>query len=178
MITNLITTNMANPFFSGRIPTALSDEIEDSLSITGETKSEFLIRALRYTLDNQSSYIASHEFEIDIRKQIAEILIRLERVESLSTRSLSTPTENSSSLSRETSEPDDSTDYFDPAVNWMDINSFLEKYKLFDKSTLASDVTKARRLAKQCGEDIDRVSFSGSLLSDRVKIESDYFRGR
>lgn len=37
---------MANPFFSGRIPKALFDRIEDHLKSTGETKTQLLVNAL------------------------------------------------------------------------------------------------------------------------------------
>ena len=46
-ITKLITSPMANPFFSGRIPPSLAEKIDAYLFTTDETRSELLIRLLR-----------------------------------------------------------------------------------------------------------------------------------
>ena len=47
---------MANPFFSGRIPPGLADKIDAYLLITGETRSELLIRLLRAEVsDNKNN---------------------------------------------------------------------------------------------------------------------------
>ena len=71
---------MANPFFSGRIPPGLAIQIDAHLLITGETRSELLVRLLRSEvgdnkLDNKADDKAS-----DL---ITSLLSRVERLEQL-----------------------------------------------------------------------------------------------
>jgi hypothetical protein len=67
---------MANPFFSGRIPAGLAEKIDAHLLVTGETRSELLVRLLRTevgdnTNDNKPDNI------------IADLLARVEKLEQL-----------------------------------------------------------------------------------------------
>ena len=71
---------MANPFFSGRIPPALAIQIDAHLMITGETRSELLVRLLRSEIsDNNPNNV------IDTKPDdmITELLSRVERLEQL-----------------------------------------------------------------------------------------------
>jgi hypothetical protein len=67
VITKLITSVMANPFFSGRIPVSLANKIDDHLLVTGETRSELLIRLLRIEVgeinDNKNDNIKNDDSE-------------------------------------------------------------------------------------------------------------------
>ena len=72
----MITSPMANPFFSGRIPAGLAEKIDAHLLATGETRSELLVRLLRTevgdrTIDNKADNI------------IADLLSRVEKLEQL-----------------------------------------------------------------------------------------------
>lgn len=79
VITKLITA-MANPFFSGRIPPGLAIQIDAHLLNTGETRSELLVRLLRYEIsDNKSNNIADDKSD-DV---ITSLLSRVERLEQL-----------------------------------------------------------------------------------------------
>ena len=67
---------MANPFFSGRIPAGLAEKIDAHLLVTGETRSELLVRLLRTevgdrTIDNKPD------------NMIADLLARVEKLEQL-----------------------------------------------------------------------------------------------
>jgi hypothetical protein len=67
---------MANPFFSGRIPAGLAEKIDAHLLVTGETRSELLVRLLRTEVgdninDNKPDNI------------IADLLARVEKLEQL-----------------------------------------------------------------------------------------------
>jgi AraC-like DNA-binding protein len=67
---------MANPFFSGRIPAGLAEKIDAHLLVTGETRSELLVRLLRTevgdnTIDNKPD------------NKIADLLARVEKLEQL-----------------------------------------------------------------------------------------------
>ena len=67
---------MANPFFSGRIPAGLAEKIDSHLLVTGETRSELLVRLLRTevgdnTIDNKLDHI------------IVDLLARVEKLEQL-----------------------------------------------------------------------------------------------
>ena len=67
---------MANPFFSGRIPAGLAEKIDAHLLVTGETRSELLVRLLRTevgdnTIDNKPDQI------------IADLVARVEKLEQL-----------------------------------------------------------------------------------------------
>jgi hypothetical protein len=79
VITKLITSVMANPFFSGRIPVSLANKIDDHLLVTGETRSELLIRLLRIEVgeinDNKNDNINN-----DV---INDLLLRVEKLEKL-----------------------------------------------------------------------------------------------
>ena len=55
IITNLITSPMANPFFSGIVPPGLADKIDAHLLNTGETRSELLVRLLRAEVGDNSN---------------------------------------------------------------------------------------------------------------------------
>jgi len=63
---------MANPFFSGRIPPGLADKIDAHLLVTGETRSELLVRLLRTEVDDNKNDNA-----------LNDVVIRLERLERL-----------------------------------------------------------------------------------------------
>jgi len=67
---------MANPFFSGRIPAGLAEKIDAHLLVTGETRSELLVRLLRTEVGDNS---------IDNKPDniIADLLARVEKLEQL-----------------------------------------------------------------------------------------------
>jgi hypothetical protein len=79
VITKLITSAMANPFFSGRIPVSLANKIDNHLLVTGETRSELLIRLLRIEIgeinDNKDDNINN-----DV---INDLLLRVKKLEKL-----------------------------------------------------------------------------------------------
>jgi hypothetical protein len=71
---------MANPFFSGRIPPALAIQIDAHLMVTGETRSELLVRLLRHEVSDNKPDNA-----VDIKSDdvITNLLSRVERLERL-----------------------------------------------------------------------------------------------
>lgn len=76
----MITSPMANPFFSGRIPPGLAEKIDVHLLKTGETRSELLVRLLRTELgDNISDNTNDNQSD----NRITDIVRRLERLERL-----------------------------------------------------------------------------------------------
>lgn len=67
---------MANPFFSGRIPAGLAEKIDAHLLVTGETRSELLVRLLRAEVgDNNNNNKPDNV--------IADLLARVEKLEQL-----------------------------------------------------------------------------------------------
>lgn len=71
---------MANPFFSGRIPPALAIQIDAHLMVTGETRSELLVRLLRLEVsDNKPDNIVDTKPD----DMITNLLSRVERLEQL-----------------------------------------------------------------------------------------------
>ena len=67
-----------NPFFSGRIPQDLYDRIEECREQTGESKTEFLIRALAQCAD----YPLEKDTPPPIKQTFEEIFSRLAAIES------------------------------------------------------------------------------------------------
>jgi hypothetical protein len=74
LITKLITLLMANPFFSGRIPTSLAEKIEAHLFTTGETRSELLIRLLR-------AEVGDNKVDDKPDNLLLDLLARVEKLE-------------------------------------------------------------------------------------------------
>ena len=71
---------MANPFFSGRIPPALAIQIDAHLMITGETRSELLVRLLRSEIsDNKPNNVIDTKPD----NMITGLLSKVERLEQL-----------------------------------------------------------------------------------------------
>ena len=69
---------MANPFFSGRIPSGLADKIDAYLLNTGETHSKLLMRLLRTEIgDNNNNNISDNQID----NTLNQVFIRLERLE-------------------------------------------------------------------------------------------------
>ena len=71
---------MANPFFSGRIPPGLAIQIDAHLLITGETRSELLVRLLRSEISDNKS---NNKVDNEIDNVITSLLSRVERLEQL-----------------------------------------------------------------------------------------------
>ena len=72
---------MTNPFFSGRIPPALAIQIDAHLMVTGETRSELLVRLLRHEVsDNKLDNVVHTKPDDDV---ITSMLSRIERLEQL-----------------------------------------------------------------------------------------------
>lgn len=71
---------MANPFFSGRIPPGLAIQIDAHLLTTGETRSELLVRLLRYEISDNK-----HNNSVDPKSDdvITNLLSRVEKLEQL-----------------------------------------------------------------------------------------------
>jgi hypothetical protein len=75
---------MANPFFSGRIPPALAIQIDAHLMVTGETRSELLVRLLRHEVsDNKPDNEADNIVDTKPDDMITNLLSRVERLEQL-----------------------------------------------------------------------------------------------
>jgi hypothetical protein len=70
---------MANPFFSGRIPVSLANKIDDHLLVTGETRSELLIRLLRIEVDETKDDKADN----NINSILSDLLLRVDKLEKL-----------------------------------------------------------------------------------------------
>ncbi len=70
---------MANPFFSGRIPVSLANKIDNHLLVTGETRSELLIRLLRIEIGD----INDNKDDNDNNNVINDLLLRVEKLEKL-----------------------------------------------------------------------------------------------
>jgi hypothetical protein len=70
---------MANPFFSGRIPVSLANKIDNHLLVTGETRSELLIRLLRIEVGE-----INDDKDDNTRNDIInDLLLRVEKLEKL-----------------------------------------------------------------------------------------------
>lgn len=80
LITKLITSAMANPFFSGRIPVSLANKIDDHLLVTGETRSELLIRLLRIEIGDINDNKDDNDNNNNV---INDLLLRVEKLEEL-----------------------------------------------------------------------------------------------
>ena len=81
VITKLITSVMANPFFSGRIPVSLANKIDNHLLVTGETRSELLIRLLRIEVGE----VDDNKNDNTNNDVINNLLLRVEKLEKLVT---------------------------------------------------------------------------------------------
>jgi DnaJ-class molecular chaperone len=75
---------MANPFFSGRIPTSLAEKIDAHLFTTGETRSELLIRLLRAEVGDNNADDKSDNLLLDL-------LARVEKLEQATDNNLEIP---------------------------------------------------------------------------------------
>lgn len=71
---------MANPFFSGRIPVSLANKIDDHLLVTGETRSELLIRLLRIEIGDINDNKDDNDNNNNV---INDLLLRVEKLEEL-----------------------------------------------------------------------------------------------
>ena len=71
---------MANPFFSGRIPPALAIQIDAHLLVTGETRSELLVRLLRSEIGDNNF---NNNVDDKIDNVITDLLSRVNRLEQL-----------------------------------------------------------------------------------------------
>lgn len=69
---------MANPFFSGRIPPGLADKIDAHLLITGETRSELLIRLLRIEISDNKT---DNSFNNKNDNVLLDLIARVEKLE-------------------------------------------------------------------------------------------------
>jgi len=69
----------SSPFFSGRIPQELLDKVEEHRALTGESKTDVLVRSLAKYVGHELPEV--EVVEPPIRSQIDEILKRLEVVE-------------------------------------------------------------------------------------------------
>ena len=76
----MITSPMANPFFSGRIPSGLADKVDAHLLTTGETRSELLVRLLRAEVDDNKN---DNNVDNIVDNKLTDVVIRLERLERL-----------------------------------------------------------------------------------------------
>ena len=92
LITNLITSPMANPFFSGRIPPGLADKIDARLLATGETRSELLVRLLRAEVSDNKG---NNTVDSIVDNNLTDVLIRLERLERLVNNKVDNNSDNS-----------------------------------------------------------------------------------
>jgi hypothetical protein len=69
---------MANPFFSGRIPSSLAEKIDAHLLVIGETRSELLIRLLRAEVaDNKPDNSIDNKSD----NLLFDLLSRVEKLE-------------------------------------------------------------------------------------------------
>lgn len=70
---------MANPFFSGRIPAGLAEKIDNHLLITGETRSELLIRLLRVEVNETND----NKTDNNINNILSDLILRVSKLEKL-----------------------------------------------------------------------------------------------
>jgi hypothetical protein len=113
---------MANPFFSGRIPPGLADQIDAHLLNTGETRSELLVRLLRSEVDDNKNNNASDNI---VDNTLTDVLIRLERLERLVNNKADNKTDNKL----------DNTDNPQPSgEDWVNLATIAAQLEVLPKS--------------------------------------------
>jgi hypothetical protein len=120
---------MANPFFSGRIPPGLADQIDAHLLNTGETRSELLVRLLRSEVDDNKNNNASDNIVDNI---LTDVLIRLERLERLVNNKADNKTDNKH---QPTDNKLDNTDNPQPSgEDWVNLATIAAQLEVLPKS--------------------------------------------
>ena len=121
----MITSPMANPFFSGRIPPGLADKIDAHLLNTGETRSELLVRLLRSEVDDNKNNNASDNI---VDNTLTDVLIRLERLERL----INNKADNKRQVNDD--EPDNSDDPQPFGEDWVNLDTIAAQLEILPKS--------------------------------------------
>ena len=121
----MITSPMANPFFSGRIPPGLADKIDAHLLNTGETRSELLVRLLRSEVDDNKNNNASDNI---VDNTLTDVLIRLERLERL----INNKADNKRQVNDD--EPDNSDDLQPFCEDWINLDTIAAQLEILPKS--------------------------------------------
>lgn len=151
LITNLITSPMANPFFSGRIPPGLAEKIDAHLLNTGETRSELLVRLLRTELgDNINDNTSDNHFD----NRITEVIKRLERLE----RFIDNNYDNSSGRSN-----DHSLDRVDLQLldrDWVNLSTVAARLEVLPKSISGA----ASKRGRDIGNDTIEFDIAGQTI--------------
>jgi hypothetical protein len=125
LITNVITSPMANPFFSGRIPPGLAAKIDAHLSNTGETRSELLVRLLRAEVDD-NEYDNGSDNQSD--NSLTSVIKRLERLERLI---------DNKSDNNDARLTDNRSDNIDPQLSnrdWVNLSTVAARLEVLPKS--------------------------------------------
>lgn len=134
----MITSPMANPFFSGRIPPGLADKIDAHLVVTGETRSELLVRLLRVEIGDNKSNNASDN-QIDNR--LTDLSTRLERLERL----INNKADNSSD--RVTDNKIDNVDGLQSSSEgWVNLATIAVQLQILPKSISGAFIKRGRNI--------------------------------
>jgi hypothetical protein len=147
----MITSPMANPFFSGRIPPGLADKIDAHLLNTGETRSELLVRLLRAEVDDNNNNNTSDNH---IDNRLTEVVIRLERLERL----VSNKADNK--LSANDNNPDNSDDPQPFGEDWVNLATIAAQLEVLPKSISGA----ASKRGRDIGNDTIEFEVAGKTI--------------
>lgn len=129
---------MANPFFSGRIPPGLADKIDAHLVVTGETRSELLVRLLRVEIgDNNSNNVSDNQLD----NRLTDLSTRLERLERL----FDNKTDNSSFSSSDNK--NDNADGLQLSdEDWVNLATIAAQLQVLPKSISGAFIKRGRNI--------------------------------
>ena len=126
---------MTNPFFSGRIPPALAIQIDAHLMVTGETRSELLVRLLRHEVsDNKLDNVVHTKPDDDV---ITSMLSRIERLEQLIDNVPDIKLNNIPDIKPDSIETE-SVSEVEPAVLSLNMEALAKRLKVPEKRLRAS----------------------------------------
>ena len=127
--------SMTNPFFSGRIPPALAIQIDAHLMVTGETRSELLVRLLRHEVsDNKLDNVVHTKPDDDV---ITSMLSRIERLEQLIDNVPDIKLNNIPDIKPDSIETE-SVSEVEPAVLSLNMEALAKRLKVPEKRLRAS----------------------------------------
>ena len=124
---------MANPFFSGRIPPGLADKIDAHLLITGETRSELLIRLLRAEIDDNKLDNATDDVSDNT---LSDLIARVEQLE----QTVNNKADNKLAKSIDNNSDNDRVDRSD----WVDLSTVAAALEVLPKSISGSMSKRGR----------------------------------
>ena len=125
---------MANPFFSGRIPPALAIQIDAHLMVTGETRSELLVRLLRSEIGDNK---LNNNINVKSDDMITSLLSRVERLEQIVDNKINNETDNATDTEPDSIETTSVTKV-EPEVASISMEALGKRLKVSEKRLRAS----------------------------------------